>query len=325
MLGHSGSHPTWLRPLCNSARRFSYIFGPNYSLRRKMLFRSVGRCLLSDTRLLWSRNDVFPTLHRAATRAQTQVSSCSLCTCPVGRRPLALLSSRPAQQLRRMTSDPVPPSRPKPERTASVWKALVGAGGLGAALLLYFNYLKREKELALEKERSKSLGKALIGGPISMVDHHGNPKTEKDYEGQWCLLYFGFTHCPDICPDELDKMAQVVTDMANIKTLPNITPIFISIDPERDDVKSIAEYVKEFHPDLVGLTGSLEQVKQVSKNFRVYYSQGPIDDDGDYIVDHTIIMYLMNPDWQFLDYYGKDKNSDQIVASIAGHMRKYRS
>ncbi|CAH1239651.1 SCO1 [Branchiostoma lanceolatum] len=253
------------------------------------------------------------------------VSSCSLCTCPMGRRPSALLSSRPAQQLRRMTSDPVPPSRPKPERTASVWKALVGAGGLGAALLLYFNYLKREKELALEKERSKSLGKALIGGPISMVDHHGNPKTEKDYEGQWCLLYFGFTHCPDICPDELDKMAQVVTDMANIKTLPNITPIFISIDPERDDVKSIAEYVKEFHPDLVGLTGSLEQVKQVSKNFRVYYSQGPVDDDGDYIVDHTIIMYLMNPDWQFLDYYGKDKNSDQIVASIAGHMRKYRS
>ncbi|KAI8500458.1 Cu-binding protein [Branchiostoma belcheri] len=290
-----------------------------------MLFKSVGRCLLSDTKFFWCRNDVFSSLHRAATRAQLQVS-CSLCTCPVVRRqPSAVLSSRLYHQLRGMSSDSVPPSRPTPERGTSVWKALVGAGVLGSALLLFFNYLKREKELALEKERSKSLGKALIGGPISMVDHHGNPKTDQDYRGQWCLLYFGFTHCPDICPDELDKMAQVVTDMANIKTLPNITPIFISIDPERDDVKSIAEYVKEFHPDLVGLTGSLEQVKQVSKNFRVYYSQGPIDEDGDYIVDHTIIMYLMNPDWQFLDYYGKDKNSDQIVASIAGHMRKYRS
>ncbi|EPY83630.1 hypothetical protein CB1_000547004 [Camelus ferus] len=148
----------------------------------------------------------------------------------------------------------------------------------------------------LEKERRRSIGKPLLGGPFSLTTHTGEPKTNKDYLGQWVLIYFGFTHCPDICPEELEKMIQVVDEIDSIPTLPNLTPLFITIDPERDTKEAIANYVKEFSPKLIGLTGTKEEIDQVARAFRVYYSPGPKDEDEDYIVDHTIIMYLIGPD-----------------------------
>uniref|UniRef100_A0A8C6ZTL3 Protein SCO1 homolog, mitochondrial n=1 Tax=Nothoprocta perdicaria TaxID=30464 RepID=A0A8C6ZTL3_NOTPE len=179
--------------------------------------------------------------------------------------------------------------------------------------------------LELEKERNRGIGKPLLGGPFSLVNHEGQPKTNKDYIGQWVLIYFGFTHCPDICPDELEKMIEVVEEIDGIPSLPNLTPLFITIDPERDSEEAMARYVKEFSPKLIGLTGTKEQIGQVAKAYRVYYSEGPKDEDNDYIVDHTIIMYLLGPDGEFVDYYGQNKRSAEISASIAAHMRKYRS
>ncbi|NWZ32010.1 SCO1 protein, partial [Asarcornis scutulata] len=175
----------------------------------------------------------------------------------------------------------------------------------------------------LEKERNRGIGKPLLGGPFSLVNHEGQPKTNKDYLGQWVLIYFGFTHCPDICPDELEKMIEVVDEIDRIPSLPNLTPLFITIDPERDNEEAIARYVREFSSKLIGLTGSKAQIDQVAKAYRVYYSEGPKDEDNDYIVDHTIIMYLLGPDGEFVDYYGQNKRSAEISASIAAHMRKY--
>ncbi|XP_032304191.1 protein SCO1 homolog, mitochondrial [Coturnix japonica] len=183
---------------------------------------------------------------------------------------------------------------------------------------------KKAKEDKLEKERNRGIGKPLLGGPFALVSHDGQPKTNKDYLGQWVLIYFGFTHCPDICPEELDKMMEVVDEIDGIPSLPDLTPLFITIDPERDTEEAIAKYVKEFSPKLVGLTGTRAQIDQVAKAFRVYYSEGPKDEDNDYIVDHTIIMYLLGPDGDFVDYYGQNKRSAEISASIAAHMRKYR-
>ncbi|EOB05464.1 SCO1 protein-like protein, mitochondrial, partial [Anas platyrhynchos] len=122
-----------------------------------------------------------------------------------------------------------------------------------------------------------------LGGPFSLVNHEGQPKTNKDYLGQWVLIYFGFTHCPDICPDELEKMIEVVDEIDRIPSLPNLTPLFITIDPERDNEEAIARYVKEFSSKLIGLTGSKAQIDQVAKAYRVYYSEGPKDEDNDYI------------------------------------------
>ncbi|XP_048344366.1 protein SCO1 homolog, mitochondrial isoform X1 [Sphaerodactylus townsendi] len=212
------------------------------------------------------------------------------------------------------------PSKPGPV----TWKSLVITCAVGGGLLAVMKYFKKEKEDMLEKERKRSLGKPLLGGPFSLINHDGQPKTDRDYLGQWVLMYFGFTHCPDICPEELEKMILAVDAVDCISSLPNVTPLFISIDPERDTKEAIATYVKEFSPKLVGLTGSKEQIDQVARAYRVYYSPGPKDEDNDYIVDHTIIMYLVGPDGGFLDYYGQNKKHSEIAASIAGHMRQYK-
>uniref|UniRef100_A0A8C2UAP2 Synthesis of cytochrome C oxidase 1 n=2 Tax=Coturnix japonica TaxID=93934 RepID=A0A8C2UAP2_COTJA len=215
-------------------------------------------------------------------------------------------------------------SRAAPQRTPVSWRALGAAFILCGGLLLAMKRAKKAKEDKLEKERNRGIGKPLLGGPFALVSHDGQPKTNKDYLGQWVLIYFGFTHCPDICPEELDKMMEVVDEIDGIPSLPDLTPLFITIDPERDTEEAIAKYVKEFSPKLVGLTGTRAQIDQVAKAFRVYYSEGPKDEDNDYIVDHTIIMYLLGPDGDFVDYYGQNKRSAEISASIAAHMRKYR-
>ncbi|XP_076852931.1 protein SCO1 homolog, mitochondrial [Brachyhypopomus gauderio] len=231
--------------------------------------------------------------------------------------------------IRTLTSLPPPPSsernKPPEKKFGPVtWKSLVITLAFGGTLLLGMKYFKKEKEEMLEKERTKSLGKPALGGPFTLTDHNKMPSKSEDFLGQWVLIYFGFTHCPDICPDELEKMIAVVDEIERIKTLPDLTPILITIDPERDTPEALAAYVKEFSPKLIGLTGTVAQVEQVSRAYRVYYSQGPKDEDNDYIVDHTIIMYLVGPDGKFVDYYGQNKRAAEISSSIASHMRKHK-
>ncbi|KAM4665163.1 protein SCO1 homolog, mitochondrial [Discoglossus pictus] len=233
----------------------------------------------------------------------------------------------PKNNVRQLSTLPPPPpgQRRKPGKTGPVsWKSLAATVALGGALMAGMKYMKKEKEEQLEKERQRSLGKPLLGGPFSLIDHNGQPKSDKDYHGQWVLLYFGFTHCPDICPEEIEKMILVVDEIDKIPSLPNLTPLFITIDPERDDKESVAKYVNEFSCKLIGLTGSVEQIEKVAKAYRVYFSPGPKDEDNDYIVDHTIIMYLLGPDGSFVDYYGQNKRNTEISASIASHMRSFR-
>jgi len=194
---------------------------------------------------------------------------------------------------------------------------------VGGALLAGMQYLKREKEKKQEQSRTASLGKAALGGEWELEDHNGKVRKSTDYHGQWLLIYFGFTHCPDICPEELEKMASVVDLVDQTKTIGSLEPLFITVDPERDTKEAIKNYVKEFHPRLLGLTGSHQQVDKATRAYRVYYSQGPRDEDNDYIVDHTIIMYLINPDGQFHDYYGQNATVDQTFRSIEKHMAKW--
>lgn len=204
------------------------------------------------------------------------------------------------------------------------WKSLAITFAIGGIALGAMKYLKKEKEEMIEKERTKSIGRPALGGPFSLIDHNNKPSKSEDFLGQWVLIYFGFTHCPDICPDEIEKMIEVVDEIDKIKSIPNLTPLLITIDPDRDTPEAMAEYVKEFSPKLIGLTGTLPQIEQVSRAYRVYYSQGPKDEDNDYIVDHTIIMYLVGPDGEFVEYFGQNKRNVEISNSIAAYMRKYK-
>ncbi|XP_068163600.1 protein SCO2 homolog, mitochondrial [Antennarius striatus] len=205
---------------------------------------------------------------------------------------------------------------PAPLRTRVAVTLLVG-GGLAAGCWA----VSREKEGRLRRLRAEQLEAVALGrGNFSLLDHRGRRRTAMDFRGRWLLLYFGFTHCPDICPDELDKLSAVVTALDRDPALPPVTPLFITVDPERDDVAALARYVQDFHPRLVGLTGTPEEVREAGRDYRVYAQAGPPGPDGDYMVDHTVLIYLVDPQGRFLDYYNRTKDQDQVTSSVRGHM-----
>lgn len=207
------------------------------------------------------------------------------------------------------------------------WFNLGVSAILVGVLMGFYYYARGLKEDAMRQERKKAIGKAKIGGRFELTDHLGEPCKSEDFLGKWVFLYFGFTHCPDICPEEMEKIAEVVDEL-KLKAgekYGEVQPLYITVDPQRDGVKEVAEYVKEFHPKFIGLTGTEEQIKEACKAFRVYFSAGPKDTDEDYIVDHTIIVYLINPDMEFVDYYGQTKDKEQIVNSTMLHMARFQS
>ncbi|KAL5490970.1 hypothetical protein EMCRGX_G016181 [Ephydatia muelleri] len=200
------------------------------------------------------------------------------------------------------------------------WASLALMVVAGGGVVMYVQKVRQEKDEAREREKTRSLGKAALGGPFSLVDHNGQPKTDKSFLGQWMLIYFGFTFCPDVCPDELEKMASVINKLDSTPGLPKLQPLFITVDPERDTPTVIKKYLEDFHPRMLGLTGSPEQIQQVARAYRVYYSPAPVDDNNDYLVDHTIIMYLVGPDGAFKEYFGQNRKAEEISAAIANHM-----
>lgn len=214
-------------------------------------------------------------------------------------------------------------NRPPPDGGPITWKSLLLGGGTLVGLTAYFMYLKRLRQEKIERERTRSHGKAAIGGSFELVDTTGKLRSSEEFKGKWHLIYFGFTHCPDVCPEELEKLAKVVDGLH--KSGIEITPLFISVDPERDTPEMVGKYLKEFSDKFIGLTGTKEQVERATRAYRVYYSVGPKDEENDYIVDHTIISYLIGPDGEMVDYFGQTKPADEIEATVMFQIKKYQN
>jgi len=195
----------------------------------------------------------------------------------------------------------------------------------GVSLIAFIYYLDQRKVKNRKKLQRAAVGKMAIGGPFSLITHEKKPVTDKDFQGQWLLIYFGFTHCPDICPEELEKLAEVTNILYKQKTKQKYSfqPIFVSVDPERDTPELITKYLKDYSPHFIGLTGTRDQVADMCKHYRVYFSQGPKVGD-DYIVDHAIIMYLINPNGEFVDYYGRNKTAKEVSSAIEQHINNFK-
>lgn len=137
-------------------------------------------------------------------------------------------------------------------------------------------------------------------------------------------MYFGFTHCPDICPEELDKMARMV-DLVAASRPDALIPVFVTCDPARDGPKELKEYLSEFHSSLVGLTGTYDQIKAMCKAYRVYFSTPKEVKPGqDYLVDHSIYFYLMSPEGDFVEALGRQHSPEQAAKIMLDHMKDWK-
>jgi len=204
------------------------------------------------------------------------------------------------------------------------WKAGVLFLGSGAGLIFYFRYEKLRMERKRVAEAAKGVGRPKVGGPFNLVDQNGKPFTAEDLKGKYALVYFGFSHCPDICPEELDKMAEMI-DLVEASSPKTMRPVFITCDPARDTPAVLKEYLAEFHPALVGLTGTWDQVKAVCKAYRVYFSTPPNVKPGqDYLVDHSIYFYLMDPDGDFVEAIGRQHSPQRAAEIILSHIKDWR-
>lgn len=159
-------------------------------------------------------------------------------------------------------------------------------------------------------------GAARIGGPFSLVDDEGKPVTDADFRGRYMLVYFGFTYCPDVCPTSLNRNMQAL-DRLDEAQAGKVQPILISVDPERDTPEHMKEYVGHFGPDLRGLTGTQEQVAAAAKAYGVYFAKVPNAGDPDsYLVDHTSITYLMDPDGKFVQHFRHDLPPEEMAEQL---------
>ncbi len=160
-------------------------------------------------------------------------------------------------------------------------------------------------------------GMASIGGPFTLINQHGETVTDQSLKGQYLLIYFGYTFCPDVCPTELQAMSQAVDALGPDGD--KVTPVFITVDPARDTAEQLAAYAPNFHPRLLALTGSAQQIADVAGAYRVYYRKAEDGAASDYLMDHSSIIYLMGPDGAFLTHFAYGTPADEMAEGI----RKY--
>ncbi|KAK3354910.1 SCO1/SenC-domain-containing protein [Neurospora tetraspora] len=235
------------------------------------------------------------------------------------------LQAQPQQPLaQRRTYKTVEEAKSKYRSGPFSWKAGLLFVLTGAGLLWYFEHEKQRMQRKRIADAAKGVGRPKVGGPFELIDHNGNPMTEKDLKGRYSLVYFGFSHCPDICPEELDKMAAMF-EKVEAERPDALKPVFVTCDPARDTPPVLKEYLAEFHPKFIGLTGTYDQIKAMCKAYRVYFSTpSKVEPGQDYLVDHSIYFYLMDPEGDFVEALGRQHSPDQAAKVILDHMKDWQ-
>ncbi len=176
--------------------------------------------------------------------------------------------------------------------------------------------------ILLPKERAVTAqsGRALIGGPFTLKNQKGEIVKDSNFRGKYMLVSFGYTYCPDICPAELSVMSNALEKLGD--QADKVVPIFITIDPDRDTADQLALYLQSFHPRMVGLTGTAEQIKEAASAYRVYYAKADGGSPDSYLMDHSTFMYLMDSKGEYITHFGYGITPDDLASRISDAMKK---
>lgn len=188
---------------------------------------------------------------------------------------------------------------------------LGGAIAIAIAVVLSTAFLWRETD---RNSAERGTGSALIGGEFELVDHESHVVTDADFRGKFMLIYFGYTFCPDVCPTELQAMSAAIDELGAAGT--EVQPIFITVDPARDTVAVMADYRGHFHPRLIALTGTPEQISAAAKAYRVYYAKNGDESAEDYLMDHSSFVYLMDRDGRYVTHFAPNTLPEAMAARV---------
>lgn len=158
---------------------------------------------------------------------------------------------------------------------------------------------------------------SLVGGPFQLVDQNSRAVTDQDFKGKPFVVFFGFTNCPDICPTTLFEISEVLKRLG--PDADKTAALFISVDPERDTPEKLKDYVSSFHPRIFGLTGTPEEIATVEKEYRVYAKKVPLK-DGDYTMDHSAVVYLMDKQGRFVAPFNLKKSADEAANDLKRYL-----
>lgn len=167
------------------------------------------------------------------------------------------------------------------------------------------------------------LAGARIGGAFALTDQNGKTVRDTDFAGKYRIVYFGYTYCPDVCPTDMAKIAQAMRqlDKEAPRTAAKVVPIFITVDPERDTPAAIKQFVANFHPRTVGLTGSSKAIGEVAKSYAVYFKKQPPGPGGGYMVDHLAVAFLMGPKGEPIASLPIDQDGPAIAEQVRHWVR----
>jgi len=200
-------------------------------------------------------------------------------------------------------------------RLYAILAGTVVLGGL-AGLYAYVQINRGDDPFA--ECRQGQIAGGDIGGPFTLVNPAGETVTEAEVLQQPALVYFGYTFCPDVCPFDMARNTEAV-DILAARNL-TVTPVFISIDPERDTPEALGDYAANMHPNLIALTGTPDQVRAASLAYKTFYKRQESEDEF-YLVDHSTFTYLMLPGTGFVDFFRRDISSEQMADSVACYLQ----
>jgi cytochrome oxidase Cu insertion factor (SCO1/SenC/PrrC family) len=200
-------------------------------------------------------------------------------------------------------------------RALIVVASLFLSGGLAAAE----EQPSYEQSSAAQMMDDLMYGRGTVGGPFTLTDATGKPRSDSEFRGKLMIVYFGYTFCPDVCPADLMAITGALDALGPLAD--GVQPVFITIDPERD-TKVLGEYISAFHHSLVGLTGSPEEIRKVANAYKAFYVKVPDAQGGNYSIDHTGVIYLMGRGGEYLGFMPPQTSPERLTEILRKYLAK---